>query len=96
MHSTLRTKIFETALTLAHSRGYQHVERKRIAQLVGCSEGVISYHFKSMVALRNAIVAHAIQKEDYRIIVQGYLARHSLVRKAPEALIRRALADIRQ
>lgn len=91
MTTKLRARIFETALSLAHSRGYQYVYRWRIAALVGCSEGIVSYHFKTMAELREAIIAHALSNKDYELIAQGYVTRHPLVMKASKILIRRAL-----
>lgn len=69
-----------------------YILRGRIALLVGCSEGVVSYHFKSMAALRDAIMTHAVKTKDLPLIAQGYVVRHPIVMKAPEALIRRAMS----
>lgn len=89
---TLRTQILATAVEIAHTLGYQGVHRWRIAKRLKCSEGVVSYHFKTMPKLRDAIIAHAIETEDYKIIVQAFASRHPLALKAPEDLIRRAMS----
>lgn len=91
-HMTLRDSIFNTALHLARTRGVQNVMRGQIAYLLGCSEGVVSYHFKTMCALRDALMTHAIKEKDLALIAQGYVTRHPIVMKAPEALLRRAMS----
>lgn len=91
-HTTLRQKIFVVALELSRTRGLHHVCRGKIAANLGCSEGVINYHYKTMAALRTAVMKHAIEKEDLMLIAQGYVTRHPLVMKASEALLRRAMS----
>ena len=88
----MHARILSAAISLSHTLGYEGVTRTRLARRLKCSEGLISYHFGTMAALRDAVMTSAIQTEDFKLIAQGYLGKHPVALKAPVELIRRAMS----
>ena len=83
---TSETHILETASKLVRTHGLQRVTREAIARKVGCASGTINYYFKSMAALRDAIVVAAIKAEDVSVLAKAFGEGHPAVDKLPAAL----------
>lgn len=89
MHD-LRARILKAATRIAHVRGITYITRLSVARRVGCAPGSVSYIFKSMDGLRDAVYVEAIKTEDLKIIAQGLAVRHPRVVEARADLRQRA------
>ena len=83
--------ILTAAADLAIKHGFRNVKRADIAAKCECATGTISYHWGTMHALREALMAWAVAKGQAHIVGQGLAERHPLALKAPDALKTRAL-----
>lgn len=82
--------ILKTAAALAARQGFLNITREQIAAKAEVAPASISYHFKSMTKLRDAIMAHAVEKGILEVIGQGLAARHRAAVAAPVALRQKA------
>lgn len=90
----MKDKILATAMQLANLKGYKRVTRNDIADRAEVATGSVSYHFKSMKKLQNAMVERAIETENLKVLGQALADRHPLALKAPEALRVRAARQL--
>jgi AcrR family transcriptional regulator len=90
----VKDKILATAMQLANLKGYKRVTRNDIADRAEVATGSVSYHFKSMKKLQNAMVERAIETENLKVLGQALADRHPLALKAPEALRVRAARQL--
>lgn len=85
-----QTRIIQAAMPLAAKLGFRKVPRVEIAKATGLVQGTISYHFKSMRALQDALVYHAVQTENLSVIAQALIEKHPFALAAPLLLRRKA------
>lgn len=72
--------ILKAAVTLAETRGYDHVFKRNIASVLGCGMGTVNYHFGTMDAVRLAVVQEAVRTNNKRIMLQAIAANHHAIR----------------
>lgn len=72
--------ILDCALELAGQSNYLSITRDQIATRVGITGSAVAYHFKTMGNLRVALMRHAVEQRDAKVVAQGLIARD------PEAL----------
>jgi AcrR family transcriptional regulator len=89
-----KTKILNAALELAETHGFSIITRDQIAESVGCSTGIINFHFGTMKQLRRAVVGEAIRVRNLRVLAQALAINDPRARKAPEKLRRSAALSI--
>jgi AcrR family transcriptional regulator len=83
-------QILDAALEAARQQGhYKLVERTHISDAAGVSAGLVSHYLGDMNRVRDAIVQHAIDCTDLRVLAQALLAGHPVALAAPEALKRK-------
>lgn len=63
-----KQKIFKATLTLARRRGIHNVLKKHIADHLDCATGTINFHWKTMAALRKAVIIESRATEDMDLI----------------------------
>ena len=88
-----RPTILSAAITLARQDGYTRISRDSIAAAAGCSPGLVSHYFNTMVQLRRAIMGEALRVRCPILIAQGLVARDSRAMGADDEL-RRAAGDV--
>jgi hypothetical protein len=80
---------------MARTRGYARVFKKNISQVLGIGMGTVNYHWKTMAALRAAIVHDAIRNGDKDIITQAVVNRDPVLwRKNLSATLRTKLDEL--
>lgn len=82
--------ILATAMQLANLKGYKSVTREDIAKRLEVAEGLVSYHFKNMKKLRDAMVTRAVESENLKMLGQALADRHPVAMNASETLRRAA------
>jgi len=89
-----KKQIFEAALKLAKTKGYNDITRDEIAAEAGVSMGLVSRYHKTMPQLRRSIMRAAIARGIPEIVLQGIACKDKAALNAPVALRRRALASV--
>jgi AcrR family transcriptional regulator len=88
-------QILNAALTVARQQGhYKLVERAHISEAAEVSPGLVSYYLGDMNGVRAAIVQHAIDCKDLKVLKQALLAGHPVALGAPEALKRKVAKSL--
>jgi AcrR family transcriptional regulator len=91
--TTIRVaQILDAAVTLAEEHGYNNITREAIAEVVGCSPGLVSKHMGTMLTLKRSIVSAAIARENLTIVAQALVDKHPKMNNADDDLKRRAMA----
>lgn len=86
--------VLDAGVALAEKYGMQAVTRPRVAAESGLSTGTVSNAFGSMDALRDAVMAAAVDREIIVIVAQGLAERYPAALNAPADLKQRALAKL--
>lgn len=79
-------------MQLANLTNYRRVTRAAIAKHAGVATGSVSYHFKSMKKLQDAIVERAVEGKVLKVVAQALANRHPVAAKAPEVVRKAAVA----
>ncbi len=87
-------KILDAALALAVSRGWPKFTRRDVADLAGVATGNINHAFGTMDALRDAVVAAAIDAKVLTVVGQALAAGHPAAKAAPPDVRTAALASL--
>ena len=86
--------VLEAAIALAQERGFANVTRDLVAERAQVAAGSVNNAYGNMEALRDAVMAAAVERELVDIVGQGLAAGHPAARNAPEELKRDALAKL--
>ena len=86
----MKQAILDAAVSIASRKGFPYVTRIAVAQRAKCAEGTVSYHFKTMKRLHNAVVVHAIEQEHLGILAKALADGHNCAKAAPQSLKDRA------
>lgn len=78
--------ILDAAVALAQHVGFRKVTRRAVAKKAKVAPGTVSYHFKSMGNLQDAIMRRAISASLLSVVAQGLLDGHRIARRAPQSL----------
>lgn len=85
------------AINVACLHGLAGLTRGRVAAETGLSTGSVSNAFGSMEALRDAVLAHAVERagqsdpDALRLVAQGLVIGNAVARNAPDDVKRAAL-----
>lgn len=74
--------------------GWGKLTRDAVAKEAGCSEGLVSKYFGTMIAFRRSIMRAAIGAENLAVVSQGLAAGDKCAQKADEGLKRKALETL--
>lgn len=88
-------EIMSAALAEASANGYQWITREGIAQRAGCSAGLVTNYFGTMIQLKRSVVRAAIAQRVLPVIAQALADGNEHARSAPEDLKAAALATIK-
>lgn len=86
--------VLEAAIALAQERGFANITRDLVAERANVAAGSVNNAYGNMDALRDAVMAVAVERELVDIVGQGLAAGHPAARAAPEDLKRVALAKL--
>lgn len=75
--------ILRIAVMLAEKKGYRNISREEIAITAEVTPSIVSFHFHSMDKLRMAVMRHALENENLKIIAQGLALQDPWALKAP-------------
>lgn len=89
-----KQQILDAAVRLAESLGYNKITRDAVADEAGVACGLVNYHFKNMVDLREAIIEHAVANKLYNVIAQGIVSGHPVALAASDTLKKKALNSL--
>lgn len=79
-------RILSVALELAEIRGFRNITREMVAVVAQVGVGTVSWHFKGMDGLRDAVVRYAVEKKNIRVLAQALAEGHRFAKAAPFAL----------
>jgi AcrR family transcriptional regulator len=95
LHPRERTElILSAAVEVAREKGFFNVTRENVAAKAGCSVGIITLRFKTMPALRSAVMRRAVRDKVLPIIGQGVAAGDKIANNAPPSLRKQAVASL--
>lgn len=95
LHPRERTElILSAAVDVAKEKGFFNVTRENVATKAGCSVGIITLRFKTMPALRSAVMRRAVRDKVLTIIGQGVAAGDRIASTVPASLRKRAVASL--
>lgn len=84
-------RILDAAVLLAQDIGYQWITRDQVALAAGVSPGTVNNAFGTMVGLKRAVLAAAVERGIKEIVAQGLADGQAVCREAPADLRRAAL-----
>jgi len=88
----VRDVILQAALEMsAKPGGFKSLTRDGVAAHAHVATGLVTYYFKSMKKLRDAVVTTAIAGENLAVLSEAIGYRHAKALNAPHALRVRAL-----
>lgn len=90
----LRERVLSAAVEIAQTDGYQWITRAAVADRAEVGVGSINTAFETMIDLKRAVMAHAVDNEILSLIAQGLADGSSIAKSAPADLKQRALAAI--
>lgn len=88
---TLKETILSEAVNLAVKFTLGGVTRRRVAGAARCGVGTVNYHFKSMRALHDAVITHAIENENLPLLAL-YIGVPKIERRITPELRTRVIA----
>ena len=91
---TRHTAILSAASSMAIKAGLNNIKRDVVAKHAKVATGTVSYHFKSMDALRDKIVSDAIQNENVPLLAKAMAEGHPAVKNLPVLLKRKVALHI--
>jgi AcrR family transcriptional regulator len=82
----MKQAILDAAVQIADRKGFRAVTRIAVAERAKVAEGTVSYHFKSMARLRDAIVVAAVKHRHVGVLAKALADGHRLAKAAPKDL----------
>jgi AcrR family transcriptional regulator len=79
-------RIISAALQLAEADHYNFITRDAVAAAAGVSPATINNVYGTMVGLKRAVLAAAVERRVVSVVAQGLGDRHAIVMDAPEDL----------
>lgn len=88
-------QIMDAALKVASlPGGWAKLTREAVAREAGCTDGLVSKYYGTMITFRRSIMRAAINQENLQVLAQGVAAGDPYAKKADPALITRALQTL--
>lgn len=84
--------VLEAAVRMAGLSGYRNFTREQVAREAGVAVGSVNNAFGTMDALRDAVMATAVDRCLGPIVLQGIADRHPAALSAPQDVKDAALA----
>ena len=86
--------VLDAAIELAETNGYSNITRDLVAERAGVAAGSVHNAYGDMAALKDAVIAAAVERQILPIVGQALAARHPVALKAPEELKAKALSSL--
>lgn len=86
--------ILQAAIATAKKKRLFNMTRIEVAAAAGCSAPLVGVHFKTMDALRDAVLAEAIKTRDLSLVAQGIAIAHPRCKRLSAELRAQAIADL--
>lgn len=90
--SFTKEKLTAVALRAAQVHGFEGLTQARVADLAGCSYGLITLRFGTMTGLRRDVMRAAVAAKCLPVIATGLALKHPTAKRAPKDLREKALA----
>ena len=87
-----KEQILSVALNVARVIGYHKMTRPHIADEAGCSVGLVSKYFGTMVKLKRVVMRAAVNQEILEIVAEGLATNDPQAKKASQSLKEKAAA----
>lgn len=94
MREARHARILEAAIEEATDKGFDNVRQAAVAQRAGVAKGGVIHAFRTMAALKTAVMEEAVARGIARIVAAGLATDHPAARSAPADLRAAALAAI--
>jgi AcrR family transcriptional regulator len=91
----MKQEILDGAVELATRVGFRNVTRRMAATKAKCALATVSYHFKSIPGLHDAIIRRGIELELSIIVAQGLAEGHKDAINAPRSLRQKARRHVK-
>jgi AcrR family transcriptional regulator len=91
----LKQLILDCAVQLATVHGFRKVTRRLAATKANCTLATVSYHFKSIPGLHDAIMRRGIELGLSMIVAQGLAEGHKDALNAPRSLRQKARRHVK-
>ena len=63
--------ILDTALKIASEKGYASITRDGLAEIIGVSQGIITYYFNPFTKLKYELLKLAVERNELPILMQA-------------------------
>lgn len=94
MSEAVKAGILSAAMQVANLQRYNKVSREDIAKRAGVAESLVSYYFKSMKKLRDAMVERAVETDNLKLIGQALADKHPIAKRATKAVREAAVLEL--
>jgi len=86
--------ILTAAVTVARTKGFQHMTREAIAAMAGITPALVTHHYTTMTQMRRAVMRAAVQREVLSVIAYGLVTGDRYARKASPELRQKAMDSV--
>jgi hypothetical protein len=83
---TRKEQLLNAGISLALTMHYQQITKANLATVADCSMSLVNRHFGTMEVFRKALVSHAIEKENIRVVLQAISCGNAVYEKLPRSL----------
>lgn len=87
-----QAQLFEIAWSIASKAGLRKATRLAVAREAKVSKGLVSHHFGNREQLRGAIITHAVEVKNAKVIAEAIEMGYEV--EAPRSLLREAAKAI--
>jgi len=81
-----KDRVLSAAVSEAVRVGYGNITRDGVGKVAGVCGPSVLYHFRSMLALKKAVMAYAVRCAILEIVAQGVVSRDPVAEAAPECM----------
>lgn len=80
---SVKARILNAAVQCSLADGVQWITRDAVAQHANCAPGLVNYHWGTMLGLKRAVFAEAVNRQLLPLIAQGLADGNETCRNAP-------------
>lgn len=75
----MKSRMLKAAIKIAKKSGYKKISNTAIAKEVGCVESLVTFHFKKIENLRNAVIKNAIDESIEQTVAHAIILKEPIV-----------------
>jgi AcrR family transcriptional regulator len=90
----IKSEMVDKALALAVKIGFANLTRANISEACGITPSLVNHRFGTMTEMRRTIARAAIRSETLPVIAELVATKNPLVKKIPDSLKARAIAQL--